>query len=266
MAENPETGEHLPDEDILAQIDDLISHIGGSPTSSNSRGRPLAGAPIRSRPRRTYDPVRPSRDAEGEYIPTFLASEFHRGRNSWERLKSALEQFGIDSGLFDEITVRSLGRTEAAPFQLQVRKSGNRAKGPQRNLIDVAYGVSQALPILTELLRGDGPSLFLLQQPEIHLHPKAQAALGSLFCSIAGRDRQLIVETHSDYIIDRVRMDIRDKKSTLRPEGVSILYFEQGDLQVKIHSIRLDQMGNVLDAPNSYRDFFMGEVRRSIGM
>ena len=47
-----------------------------------------------------------------------------------------------------------------------------------RNLIDVGYGVSQALPVLTELLREDCSPVFLLQQPEVHLHPSAQAALG----------------------------------------------------------------------------------------
>ena len=70
--------------------------------------------------------------------------------------------------------------------------------------------------------------MFLLQQPEVHLHPTAQAALGSLFCEIAGWDRQIIVETHSDYIIDRVRMDVRDNKTDLKPADVSILYFETG--------------------------------------
>ena len=140
-------------------------------------------------------------------------------------------------GLFDEISIESFGRTDdATPFQIQIRKFGGKLKGNRRNLIDVGYGVSQALPIVTELLRSDAPRMFLLQQPEVHLHLSAQAALGSLFCSIAGPERQLVVETHSDYIIDRVRMDVRDKKTELRPEDVSILYFERGESDVKIHS------------------------------
>ena len=108
--------------------------------------------------------------------------------------------------------------------------------------------------------------MFLLQQPEVHLHPQAQAALGTLFCKVAAGGRQLLVETHSDYIIDRVRMDVRDQATGLKPEDVSILYFEPRDLDVKIHSIRIDQAGNVLDAPRSYGDFFMDEVNRSIGL
>lgn len=228
--------------------------------------RPFANAPVRSRPRRTYDPSRPWADPEGENTPTYLASLYHRDADEWQILKGELEKFGQSSGLFDEIAVKSFGKSEGAPFQLQIRKSDpkGRRKGPQRNLLDVGYGVSQALPLLTELLRADGPNMFLLQQPEVHLHPKAQAALGSLFCALAGPERQLIVETHSDYLIDRVRMDIRDKRTSLKPEDVSILYFEPGDLAVKIHSLRHDEMGNVLDAPPSYGRFFMDEVSRSI--
>ena len=137
----------------------------------------------------------------------------------------------------------------ATPFQLQIRKHGKRRKGPWRNLIDAGYGVSQALPLITQLLRRDGPDMFLLQQPEIHLHPQAEAALGSLLATAAANGRQIIAETHSDYLIDRVRMDVRDGVTTLQPDDVSILYFEPGDSAVKIHSIRLDEMGNILDAP-----------------
>ena len=232
--------------------------------------RPYSGSPVRSRPRRTYDPVLVTQDGEGDYIPSYLANLARRNADEWQLLKGGLEKFGAIAELFNEIQVRSFGNSAGDPFQIQVRKhSGSKSrprKGPWRNLIDVGYGVSQALPVLTELLRADSPTLFLLQQPEVHLHPQAQAALGTLFCQVAAGGRQLIIETHSDYIIDRVRMDVRDGTTGLNPEDVSILYFEPGDLAVKIHSIRIDKAGNVLDAPQSYGDFFMEEVNRSIGL
>ena len=112
--------------------------------------------------------------------------------------------------------------------------------------------------------------MFLLQQPEVHLHPSAQAALGSLFCDMAAQRRQLIVETHSDHLIDRVRLDIRDGRTKLKPEDVSILYFERGNLSVTIHSLGWDAHGNLTAdrgmVPNGYRQFFRSERRRSIGL
>ena len=226
--------------------------------------RPFASAPVRSKPRRTYDPSRPTPDPEGDYIPMYLAELSSGDRETWAGLKSLLELFGELSGLFDEISIKRLGRRGSEPFQVQVRKTGGRAKGPWRNLIDVGYGVSQALPVITEMLRADAPSIFLLQQPEVHLHPSAQAALGSLFCQVAGASRQLVVETHSDHLMDRVRMDVRDSKSELRPEDVSILFFERGDLDVNIHSLRIDDEGNIVGAPDDYRSFFMEETTRAL--
>lgn len=224
-----------------------------------------ASAPVRSKPRRTYDPTRPSRDPEGDYIPMYLAN-IHGHEEQWEALKNALERFGDAAGLFNELSVTRLARTASGPFQIQLRRYDQKAKGPRRNLIDVGYGVSQVLPVITELLREDVAPLVLLQQPEVHLHPSAQAALGTLFCELARRNRQLIVETHSDHLLDRVRMDVRDRSTKLKPDDVSILYFERGELDARIHSLRLDEEGNVLDAPESYRRFFLQETRRSLGL
>ena len=230
--------------------------------------RPFAGAPVRSKPRRTYDPALPSRDPEGEHMPAVLAHLYrHQDSQEWSALKGRVEEFGTKAGLFDELSIRSLGRRTSEPFQIRVRKwgrNGGNVKGPWRNLIDVGYGVSQVLPLVTELLRADAPSISLLQQPEVHLHPSAQAALGTLFCCQAREDRQLLVETHSDHLLNRVRMDVRDGSTPLSAEQVSILYFERHGLEVRIHSLRIDDAGNVRDAPASYGRFFMDETERSL--
>ena len=226
------------------------------------KSAPFASAPVRSKPRRTYDPSRPARDPEGDYVPMYLAHLARQNPRAWKALRRKLEEFGRASGLFDEIDVKSLGPHEGQPFQIEVRKRGKKLSGPWRNLVDVGYGVSQVLPLVTEMMRPDAPSIFLLQQPEAHLHPSAQAALGSLFCQVA-TDRQLVVETHSDFLLNRVRMDIRDQSTPLSPDDVSILYFERREIDVRIHSIRLDEEGNIINAPPSYGRFFMAEAARS---
>ena len=224
---------------------------------------PYASAPVRSKPHRTYDPARVARDSEGDYIPMYLANEYFENEKRWLQLKERIEAFGRQAGLFDEIAIKPLGM-QSGPFQVQVRRFASNAKGPKRNLIDVGYGVSQVLPVIAELLRSDAPAMFLLQQPEVHLHPSAQAALGSLFCRIAARNRQLIVETHSDHLLDRVRMDVRDGDTKLKPQDVSILYFERQGLEVKIHSISIDEDGNIHGEPAGYRQFFLEETARSV--
>lgn len=260
--------DHNADESFITRLREVLWTLSYPQMFTLTRAfpPPFASAPIRSRPKRTYDPSRPTQDPEGEYIPDYFASMSRNEPEDWERLKSNLEDFGRESGLFDEIAVLSFGKTAGSPFQVQIRKFGKRLKGPKRNLIDVGYGVSQALPILTELLREDSPKMFLLQQPEVHLHPRAQAALGSLFCNLAASGKQIVVETHSDYILDRARMDIRDGRTDLKPDDISVLYFERDELDVNIHSLGVDEDGNVLDAPLGYGQFFMDEMRRSVGL
>lgn len=251
----------IPPEE-LRRIVEAADQIMPPPQESSSA---VASAPVRSRPRRTYEPGLPVRDPEGAWIPLLLADLSDRDPAAWKRLKVLLESFGRRAGLFDEIVTRPLGKRGAEPFQVRVRKFGKRSKGPFRNLMDVGYGVSQILPVITELVRSTQPSLHLLQQPEVHLHPSAQAALGGFLCRIARPERQILVETHSDYLLNRVRMDVRDgEDGALKPEEVSILFFERRNLAVRIHSLRIDAEGNVIGAPPGYRRFFMEEVSRSL--
>ena len=229
-------------------------------------GGTFASAPVRSKPRRTYDPARLDPDPEGDYVPMYLADLAAQPKSGWGTLKTRLDKFGQESGLFDELLIRPLGQLGSGdPFQIEVRKGGGQKDGAKRNLTDVGYGVSQVLPIVTELLASSAPTdLYLFQQPEVHLHPSAQAVLGSLLCNVAADGSQLIVETHSDHLIDRVRMDVRDGKTNLTPDDVRILYFERGGLDVKIHELWWDKIGNIENAPQGYRSFFMEEVERSI--
>lgn len=229
-------------------------------------GRPFAGAPVRSKPQRTYDPARTLPDPKGDYIPSYLASLFSQDKSVWEKLQTNLERFGKKSGLFDRLLIEQQGERDGGPFQVRIKGSGGEPRGPDRNLIDVGYGVSQVLPLITEILREDSPNMFLLQQPEVHLHPSAQATLGSLFCEVASKGRQLLIETHSDYILDRIRMDVRDDRSSLTPDDVSVLFFQRTGDDVRINSLRFDPEGNVQGSPQGYRDFFMQETRRSLGL
>ena len=153
------------------------------------------------------------------------------------------------------------------PFQLQVKVRS----GPHANIMDVGYGVSQSLPILVDVLadaesdrRKNGGPAFLLQQPEVHLHPRGQAELASLFVeAVRTNGSRFLIETHSDYVVDRVRISVRQGK--LKPDDVSILYFEPAAKAVTIHNLTLDRHGNLRNAPAGYRDFFVRESDRLLG-
>ena len=96
------------------------------------------------------------------------------------------------------------------------------------------------------------------------LHPRGQAQLANLFVEAYRKNgSRFLVETHSDYIVDRVRISVR--KRLLKPEDVSVLYFEPNGNAVKIHNMTLDEDGNLQGAPAGYRDFFLKETDRLLG-
>ena len=222
-------------------------------------------APLRSKPRRTYDPIRETASPEGEHAPMLMMRLDRTDTPRWKSLHDDLVKFGRDAGLFSDIKVKRHGKQMSDPFQLQVKvRSGSHA-----NIMDVGYGVSQSLPILVDVLersdrRREHRCAFLLQQPEVHLHPRGQAELASLFVQAFRQSgNRFLVETHSDYIIDRVRISVR--QGLLKPDDVSVLYFEPEGSAVAIHNMTLDEHGNLLDAPRSYRDFFIKETDELLG-
>ena len=217
-------------------------------------------APLRSKPRRTYDPVRETASPEGEHVPMRMMRLSRTEKGDWTSLHDGLVAFGRGSGLFSDIKVKSHGKQMSDPFQLQVKVRS----GPHANIMDVGYGVNQSLPILVDVMAATGRT-FLLQQPEVHLHPRGQAELASLFVEAAAgkRGNRFLIETHSDYIIDRVRISVR--KRILEPDDVSILYFEPAGAAVTIHALTLDADGNLRNAPAGYRDFFLKETDRLLG-
>ncbi|RKU15909.1 hypothetical protein C6503_13365 [Candidatus Poribacteria bacterium] len=225
-------------------------------------------SPVRSRPKRTYDPTREFDDPEGSDVPMYLMRIEAIEKKNWEVLKTQLVEFGRNSGLFENIEVKNFGRSLGAPFQLQVK-----VRGPKANITDVGYGVSQILPILVQILNPSvskkdqhttRSSFSLLQQPEIHLHPRAQAEFSSLLVKLASKgDQSFIVETHSDYLIDRARIEIR--RGNICPEDVSLIYFEPKGRVVNVHNIGFDKMANMTGVPPHYRDFFLKESKRLMG-
>ena len=220
-------------------------------------------SPIRARPKRTYDPTREFNDPEGSDVPMRLMRTQAMKKERWEGLKQKLVEFGKHSELFQNIEIKNLGGSLGDPFQLKVK-----VRGPSANLIDVGYGVSQILPILVQILDADiyrnARATFLLQQPEVHLHPKAQAQLSSLLVELANHGHHaFIVETHSDYMIDRTRIEIR--RGNISPKDVSLIYLEPKGRVVHVHNIRFDKMANMLDVPPHYGKFFLQEYRRLMG-
>lgn len=143
--------------------------------STLSHGRPVWIAPIRTQPRKTYDENQIAFSSEGKHTP-YLIKQFLQSRKlKKKRFIEYINRIGKDSGLFDTLKIKKYGRGATSPFELNIVIDGEGI-----NINNVGYGVSQVLPVLIELFSNGTDSDYLIQQPEIHLHPKAQATLGDV--------------------------------------------------------------------------------------
>jgi len=228
--------------------------------SNRSRGSVFALAPVRTRPHRNYDPTQLSQSSEGDQLIGRIGRMARVDVQKWQKIKENLEAFGRSAGLFETIKIQKLGRGETDPFQILVKTSGREA-----NIIDVGYGVSQILPLFILLSEQRSPLTFLIQQPEVHLHPSAQAALGSVIAGATLRRRgpSFIIETHSDFIVDRLRLAVREGK--ISPKDLQILFFKKEKYNSTIYSIDVDKSGDLIDPPAEYREFFVNESLSLMG-
>lgn len=94
-------------------------------------------------------------------------------------------------------------------------------------LADVGFGVSQILPVLTTALLSEPESILIFEQPEIHLHPRSQARLAELIVCFARTGRRVLIETHSDHLINRLRRVAAEDLSDQLAEQVGILFIRQ---------------------------------------
>lgn len=175
----------------------------------------------------------------------------------WE--ESDLEKFQKllevvkDLGLFRAIESNKM---KGGRFELNVKVNANSALA---SLTDVGFGISQFLPIIVADLQMETFSTLAISQPEIHLHPKIQATLGDYFAKqVKKTEKQYIVETHSEYLINRLRLLI--VKGELQPEDVKLYYMENDGDKTTTYPIELTTDGQIKNAPQGFFDTYEMDV------
>ena len=123
------------------------------------------------------------------------------------------------------------------------------------DLTHVGVGVSQVLPILVMCLLADTDSTLVFEQPELHLHPKVQTLLGDFFLSMALCNKQCIVETHSEYFIDRLRFRIAAATPEKELNTQTKIYFVEKPSQASaFREVVINQYGAISDWPEGFFD------------
>ena len=131
---------------------------------------------------------------------------------------------------------------------------------------NVGFGISYALHVVTALLAAGAGGLVIIESPESHIHPRGQAELGKLIALVAQNDVQVIIETHSDHIINGIRVAV--KEGLLSEDKTTLFYFERKVAEKEqfsaITDIKLDRNGTLSDEPEGLLDEWGNQLLKLI--
>ncbi|MFC9428079.1 DUF3696 domain-containing protein [Streptomyces sp. NPDC056987] len=125
-------------------------------------------------------------------------------------------------------------------------------RGTRRRPTNVGFGLTYALPVVVACLTARRGSLVLLENPEAHLHPRGQTRMAALVSAAAAHGAQLVVETHSDHVLNGVRLAV--KRGVLAPERAVLHYFRGGSMGSEVTSPRIDRDGLLDEWPEGFFD------------
>ncbi|MGL4865156.1 MAG: DUF3696 domain-containing protein [Cetobacterium sp.] len=200
--------------------------------------------PFRSKPERNY------RESESGFQAVGVS-----GENTYHILKQYIDN--------DEESISEwLEKILEVKLRIDEIKGSNLFKvmiedrvGIKSNLIDTGYGISQILPILTEIFyKGIGEEIgyskvkkekiLIIEQPELHLHPAAQSKLANLFLEYIKNGNKLMIETHSEHLIKKFQILIADKNNDFTKDDIAIYYvFKNQGEGAKVNKLLLDENG-----------------------
>jgi predicted ATPase len=219
--------------------------------------------PLRKAPQVVYSGVQVSRvgfiGVEGEHTAAVLHASKEKlvfdppkeGQSSsvLRPLKDALGEWLEYLQLAKSVDTQSLGRL-GMDMRIVYRELSKKI-----DLTNVGVGVSQLLPVVVSCLLTEPGSVILLEQPELHLHPAVQQRLADFLLACARSGRQLIVETHSEYIISRFRLRIAQDLEDRLQSMVSFIFVERDDRgQTHYRSIKPNRFGGL--EPEVPKGFF----------
>lgn len=166
-----------------------------------------------------------------------------------------------EMGLIEEFKVNPISE-QRQEYEVKVRTKSSR---DWVDVPDVGFGISQVIPVLVQCFFAPHGSIIIMEQPEIHLHPSAQAALADVMIDVissrengADRNIQLVVETHSEHFLRRLQRRIAEDKV---PRGKVSAYFANiSRTPAKLEPLQIDMFGNIHNWPENFFGDEMGDI------
>jgi predicted ATPase len=210
--------------------------------------------PLREHPRRLYEVIGETNSyvgVRGEYTAEML----YRMRKDpkMSEIDKWLQEFNFGK------TMRCVEVTPGA-FTVFIRRT---TKAPRISLADTGFGLSQVLPLIVQTVFGKTDNIIMTEQPEIHLNPRQQASLADLFVSAVNAGKGVVVETHSEHLILRIRRYIAEKK--LKASDVALYFTDKRLDTATVNEIPIAKNGHI--APDKWPErFFEDALHESMAL
>lgn len=209
---------------------------------------------VRNSPERYYTRTAVETKFPGEfskYIASIISHWQDSNHSRLADINDALKSLGLNS----QVEAKALNQ---AQVELRVNRlsNGSKRKKDLVNIADVGFGVSQVLPVLVALRVAEPGQLVYIEQPELHLHPRAQMKMAEILADAARRGVRVVAETHSSLLLLGVQTLVAEGK--LSPELVKLHWFQrQKNGVTKITSADLDENGAFGDWPEDFGETYL---------
>ncbi len=213
--------------------------------------------PLRSYPQRRYTwrGINPREiGLRGEKaVEMLLASEL-KNPNLFKQVVHWLQEMELVS----KFQIRPIDEDKRI-YETRVQIKPNQVES---SLVDVGFGVSQVLPVITLLFSIPEGSIVLIEQPELHLHPCAQAHLADLLLHVAEtRNLQLIIESHSEHLLARLQRRIAEAEQPFAtPEHIKMYFCKMTEGGSMLEPVNVDKYGQIANWPDDFFGDISGDI------
>jgi hypothetical protein len=229
--------------------------------------------PLRSKGQRLYywpggEPESVGYSGENT-ISALLAAKNRKLNTGYRKRKKPFEQLIAERlrqlELIDDFEVRQIS-AHRKEYDVKVKTPGSPLLV---DLPDVGFGVSQVLPVVVQCFYAPANSILFIEQPELHLHPKAQSNLADLFIDVIssqedGRPRniQLVIETHSEHFLHRLQRRIAEnsQQHPIKSDQVAAYFAHTVGREFQLEPLRIDLLGNILNWPENFFGDEIGDL------
>jgi len=205
---------------------------------------------LRGNPETTYLVRAVGREFPGQfqdYVASVIYKWQRAGSKNLEGVKEDLSRLNLTWKVYAE-------RVLDTRVELRVGRLSHSVRGGAKDLVNIAhvgFGVSQALPVVVALRAASPNQLVYIEQPEIHLHPKAQIAMAELLVDAANRGVRVVAETHSALLLLAIQTALA--KGKIAPSAVKLHWFQRDEQGcTKVTSVDPDEKGRFGDWPEDF--------------